>query len=291
VTRFRWAVLPMVAAAVLASPLARADITKAQCIAANTDGQTARRDGNFTSAREKLRACSDVKCPALVRTDCTKRLDELQSVQPSIVFDAKDGTGTDVVAVKVTMDGLPFAEKLDGTSLELDPGEHVFVFEASGQPPVTQRIVVREGEKGRHEHVVVGPAAPPPAPVAPPPPAPTGLGTNRTVGLALAGAGVAGLAVGTVFGLLAGSSWNASQSECASPSNCPNRSQAVTDHDTTVTRATISTVGFIAGGALLAGGAVLFFTGGGFSFQPSTGVLVAPSVAPHAASLDVVGRF
>src|SRR5208282_3193173 len=68
---------------------------------------------------------------------------------------------------------------------------------------------------------------------------------------------------GAIFGLLASSAWNTAQSDC--PGNtlatCPNHAGAVNDHSTTVTDATISTVGFIAGGALVAGGVTLFILG------------------------------
>jgi hypothetical protein len=48
----------------------------------------------------------------MVRDDCTRRLDELDKAQPTIVFEAKDGAGRDLTAVQVTVDGKPLVESL-----------------------------------------------------------------------------------------------------------------------------------------------------------------------------------
>ena len=104
----------------------------------------------------------------MVRDDCARRLDELGQVQPTIVFDAKDASGRDVAAVKVTVDGRPLAEKLDGAALAVDPGEHTFVFTVAGGALVTQTFVIREGQKARYERIVLGgPASGQQIPVAP----------------------------------------------------------------------------------------------------------------------------
>jgi hypothetical protein len=288
-------------AASLAAPAVRADVTKLQCVQANTEAQSLRRDGKLSAARAQLAICSDRKCPALVATDCTKRRDELEQAQPTIVFEVKDGAGADLRVVKVSIDNTVLAEQLDGTAMRVDPGSHVFTFEVAGQAPVKQELVIREGEKDRREKVVLG--APPPPPPAPPPPAPTqppqpgdgahgGWSTLRTAGAVTAGAGVAGLVVGAAFGLMASSKWSSAQNECQSATSCANYAQAVSDHDATTTYATISTIGFIAGGALAAGGAVMFLLGGNSAAEsPQPAVSVAPAVAPGVASLSLRGSF
>jgi hypothetical protein len=277
----------------LATSPAAADPTKAQCATANASGQDLRRDGKLTEAREQLRMCSDPKCPAVVRVDCAKRLDELEGAQPTIVFDAKDGAGADITVVKVSVDNRPLAEKLDGSALPIEPGEHSFTFEVAGQTPVTQHIVVKEGEKGRHEKIVIG--APPPAPPPPPPPPPPaeGLGTQRILGIVGGGVGVAGIAVGSVFGLLTASAISKQKSDCASSTNCANAAQAASDHSTWTTDGTISTIAFIAGGALLAGGAIVFFTAGhaGTEQPAATGLMLVPSAGPGGGGMLLKGEF
>ncbi len=148
-----------------APSVARADVSKAECIQANTASQDARRDLKFSAAREQLARCIDPSCPGIVRDDCTRRLDELERAQPTIVFDAKDASGHDVAAVKVTIDGKPLAEKLVGSALAVDPGEHTSTFTASGGAPVTQTlIVIKEGVmKDRHESICVRRFCPGPA--------------------------------------------------------------------------------------------------------------------------------
>jgi hypothetical protein len=274
---------------------AAADLTKSQCATANANGQDLRRDGNLAEAREQLRSCASSSCPAVVHTDCTKRLDELEAAQPTIVFDAKDGSGADITVVKVGVDDQLLAEKLDGSALYVDPGEHTFTFEVVGQPPVTQHLVLKEGEKGRHEKIVVG--SPPPLPAAktgpPIPPPEQGMGTQKVLGLVAGGVGVAGVAAGGVLGLLTASAISRQKTDCASATSCANRAQGVSDHSTWTTDGTLSTVAFVAGGVLLAGGAVLFFTA-----RPSTerspattGLMVVPSAGPGGAGVLLKGRF
>lgn len=143
---------------------ALADVTKAQCIEANAMGQDLRRDGKLSAAREQLRLCASTACPALVRDDCARRLDEIDRVQPTIVFVAKDSSGKDVAGVAVAVDGKPLVARLDGVELSVDPGEHVFTFTAPGQSPIGVTLVLAAGEKDRRQEVVVGGPVPTPAP-------------------------------------------------------------------------------------------------------------------------------
>jgi hypothetical protein len=296
----------LIAAIALCAPAAaRADVTKAQCIDANTKGQDLRRNGKLAEAREQLRACADAACPGLVRDDCTKRLDELEHAQPTIVFDVKDGAGHDVSAVRVTVDGRALADRLTGAPLRVDPGEHVFAFEVAGQAPLTQSFVIREGEPDRHERVVLGGPAPSPAaapaPASTPAPAPalastpapaSGMGTQKILGLTAAGLGLAGVVVGSVFGVMTGSEINQQKTDCGGPSSCPSHPAALSDHSSASTDGTISTASFIAGGVLLAAGGVLFFTGGQATEPASTGRLtVLPSAGPGSAGISLRGRF
>jgi hypothetical protein len=296
--------LPFVALAAMTLPLlptpALADMTKAQCIDADTKGQDLRRDGKLSAAREQLRMCASPSCPAILSDDCTKRLDELDRAQPAILFDVKDGAGRDLSAVRVTMDGTPLAEKLGGAALQVDPGEHLFVFTVRDQAPVAQTFVLKEGEKERRERIVVGPAVVPavtPQPSEGPsssPPAEShgGMGTQRMLGLVAGGVGLAGIAVGTVFGEMTLSEANQQQADCVSATNCLHYSQAASAHSTGATDRMISTVGFVAGGSVFAGAAILFFTAGRSSAVPGAmGWVVLPSVGPGGGGMLLKGAF
>ncbi len=137
--------------------------TKEQCIAANEAVQYLREAHKLREAREKLLLCVSEACPGPVREDCAQRLDEVAKATPSIVFDVKDASRQRRVGdVKVTMDGQPLAGNA-GAAVELDPGEHTFVFEAAGLAKVEKKFVVVEGVKGRREVIRLGSAKPPEA--------------------------------------------------------------------------------------------------------------------------------
>ena len=261
--------------------------TKQQCVDANGTAQDLRRAGKLLDAREKLALCVSQACPGPVREDCAQRLDEVDRATPTLVFEVKDTKGNDVSAVRVTMDGQLLVQKVGGASIAVDPGEHRFVFEdPDGIAPKTeQAIVVREGDKDRHVRVVLGVAATTGTPSAASAASDSGS-SQRTIGLVLGGAGVAGLVVGSVFGLVSRSTYSqALQSECGGSANgCS--PQGAQDGQAAHGQAMISTVAFIAGGALLAGGAVLYLT------APKAGSIgVAPTVGTNGAGLSVAGAW
>jgi len=294
------------------------DVTREQCIDGNGRAQVLRRSGKFAAAREELRRCAASLCPRMVRDDCTERLDELNRVQPTIVFDVKDAAGNDVVAAMVSFDGAPLAEKLDGSPLSVDPGPHTFEFAVAGQPRVTRTFVLKEGEKARIERIVFGPSSEPgPGPAraeAPSPPpagadaaqaasagprsfasegAGNGLGAGKVSGLVVATLGVGSAVAGAVYGLLAQSAWDRSTSECNAAS-CPGsiRPQAESDRHAAVTNGTVSTIGFVAGGALLTAGITIFLASP--SSPPtaqSGGLRVMPTLGREAAGLRLQGEF
>lgn len=274
-------------AALLAVRVASADPTKAECVRANADAQPLQGDGKYAAARELLQKCAVPACPALVRNDCAQRLSHLEEAQPTLVFDVVDGAGADVGGVTVAMDGRVLVERLAGIALRVDPGEHEFTFTAAGKPAVSRKLVVKEGEKDRRERVVLG--APPPAPAAPDE-APHGLGTRRIAGIALAGAGVAAVAVGSVFGALTFGAVSDQSSDCAGAGSfCAHRAQALSDHGDATTDAAVSTVAFIAGGVFLAGGAYLFFTAPKEAGKRP--VSFVPEWTAHGASMLLSGEF
>jgi hypothetical protein len=147
-----------------AADAARAPTT-AGCLAAAESSLALRSQHKLRDARAQLLICSAPSCPTDVRAECIRRVAEINTALPSVVFEAKDGDGNDLVEVTVTLDGQPLADRLDGPALVVDPGVHSFVFEASGQPPVRKQFVIREGDKDRRERITLGSvAAVPPRP-------------------------------------------------------------------------------------------------------------------------------
>jgi hypothetical protein len=130
------------------STLAAAPPDVSACTTPYVQGQRLRHEAKLLEAREQLLACAQETCPKELRTDCAMWLDEIDGAIPSVVFGARRGGG-DVTEVRVLVDGRLVAARLDGRPTPLDPGEHVFTFEAPDAPSVERRAVVREGEKSR----------------------------------------------------------------------------------------------------------------------------------------------
>jgi serine/threonine-protein kinase len=308
------------AAIVLATaPRAVADVTKEQCVEADTNAQTLRREGKFVEARKTLAVCSAEQCPPLVRDDCTRQIEALEELQPTVVFDAKDPAGADLSSVRVSVDGRPVVEKIDGAPIAVDRGEHHFTFETAGRPSVTVTLIIKEAEKERRVSVIVGTetaadagartthAAARPSEAGMARPSEAGMaraseagmaraseaGTPRaspaspqkTLGVVVGGAGIVGLAVGAAFGALAAWKWSATKSDCVAGGTCRSYSQAAVDYDATVTDGTVSTVGLAAGAALIVLGVTLWAS------APSRTSDVAPTVGLGPGAVTIQGRF
>jgi hypothetical protein len=272
----------LVFAAVTSAPsLAGAQDTDA-CISASEKALALKKADKLIDARTSLSICAASACPDAVRTSCQQRLAAVNQSIPSIVFFAKDGSGRDLAAVKLTIDGAVYTEHLGGSSIALNPGEHEFRFEVLGQAPVVQRFVLHQGEQNRRENVVIGPTAvplvaPPAAPsIATTPPTETAIpsadqgaasGSNprRTAGFAIGGIGLVSLAAGAVFGGLSLVAHSNYEKNCGSNLNPPAPAdqctmQGVTGETDAALKGNLSTAFFIAGGVVTAAGAVLVFT-------------------------------
>lgn len=166
----RWWGVAFAIALVTAPSVARATPTTDECIDANTKSQSLRRAGKLREAREQLLLCGSPSCPKMVRDDCAQRTDEVDRAIPTIVFQVKDAQGHDLTDVKVTMDGAPLVDKLAGTALQVDVGDHTFAFVADGYNPLTQQFVIVESQKDRRETLTLVSVAPVVQPVVEPPP-------------------------------------------------------------------------------------------------------------------------
>jgi hypothetical protein len=240
-----------------------AEPTTAACLAASERAVALRQQHKLGDARAELLICSSASCPADVRDECLRHVDEVNAKIPTIVFEAKDASGNDLAAVKVAVDGRPVAERLDGIPLPLDPGEHLFTFQTAGQPSIEKHLVVREAEKERRERIVFG--APAASILATPSGAPhpredsgRGLGTQRILAIVAAGVGVVGLGLGIGYGLDAKSKRDTARADCPTPT-CPDMNGS-TLWDSAVSAGNVATIAFVVSGAALATGAVLWFT-------------------------------
>jgi hypothetical protein len=281
----------LVGGLLLGEAVARAQDVQ-QCIAANERSIALRRAGKLADALDALRTCAAEGCVPEVRAVCQQRIAEIHAALPSVVFAARDAGGRDLAAVKVSIDGRLLVDRLDGTAIVVDPGEHAFTFEVEGQPAVERRLLIREGEKDRHETVAFE------GPIAPSGREGEGKGSHQaTVGLGVGSAGVAAVIAGGVLGLMASAKWSDSKSACGAPGCDPaEHATAVSDHDSASGLALGSTIAFAAGGAAVAAGAVIFLTApSGHPEAPHEGawrsVRIAPAVAAQGAGLLLHGVF
>jgi hypothetical protein len=259
----------LLATAALADP-------KGACLDAASSGQRLRDAHKLVEAREPLRACAAAECPAVVRSDCAGWLADVEKALPTVVFAARNRAGADLVDVKVSVDGQPLASTLDGQAVPMNAGPHTFHFE--GAPGALDlQVVVREGERNQPIAVVLGPM-PVEQPVEGRPSSPL-----RTLGWVLGGAGVVGLAVGAVFGIVAIGDKN--KAHCGSNDQCdPGTSSGIKN------AALASDVGWVAGGVLLGGGAALVLFAPK-SHEVGVSVSMAPAIAAGGGQLVVGGHW
>ena len=173
---------------------ARAD-DREQCANAAEQAQSLRDEGKYRRAREQMLVCARDVCPGPIKSDCGKWLDQIERDAPTVVFGAKDG-GKDIADVKVWMDGVVVAEKLDGKPQLVDAGEHTFKFEHGGVLK-EEKVLIQAGQKGRSVTVAFGAAS-----TTPPPPPPGGSEEGSIVpALVVGGIGVVALGSFTFFGI------------------------------------------------------------------------------------------
>jgi len=280
----------LLASTVLASAAARGD-DKTECIEASQKGQTARDAHKLIEAREQFRVCARQQCPAVVQKDCASWLDGVERSLPTVVVRARDGAGADLVDVPVTVDGALLTTRLDGQAIPMNPGSHAFHFELADGTSADLRVLVTEGAQNQIVAVVLARAAPLPAPPAPPPPVittvvpPPGGGSSswRTVGWVVGAAGVVGLAVGAVSGVMAMNDKNSA--------NCADKLCDAGPLGSARGAATASDIGFIGGGALLAAGVALVLLSPGGGHEAATLFRVAPMVGASGGGMTLAGTW
>jgi hypothetical protein len=282
-------------AVVLGTRAARSDDDA--CIAAAEGALSLRKQEQIQGAITRLAGCLDPACPVQVRSVCDKRLSDFTQVLPTIVLVAKDTANNDLIDVKVTVDGTPLTDRLDGRAWKVDPGPHVFRFEAASFVPATKALVLGEGEKERHESIVLTPISRPADGTESARPQRTAAGWNgwKTAAAASGIAGLAGLGLGAGFGWAA---LQASRSQnsvgCMASCNQSMEPPAQRDHERAITYGLVADVGFGVGGAAILGAILLWNTGSNASAQPShpRGALgVSASIESSGGSVTLSGSF
>src|SRR4051794_37283699 len=89
----------------------------AACGKAAEEAQALRDGGQLQAALDKLVRCSADHCPVVVRKDCVTWMDQVEKAIPSVIVNAVDSRGHDVMGVRVIVDGKVVRERLDGREL------------------------------------------------------------------------------------------------------------------------------------------------------------------------------
>lgn len=211
-----------------------------------------------------------------------QRMAELEKQLGKVQIEAQHRV--ELVEVLVEDRQVPEAEKGQVFAVEL--GQRKFTFRATGKKPSVQMITVAKGNVPLRIVVPEMEDAPPPVAEPPPPPVPVkpetptpaqpqnSRSTQRTAGLALAGAGLLGIGIGSVTGVMTFTN------DCkkANDPQC-----TVSELDQARLTSTVSDISFIAGGILLAGGLLLFFLAPSnkaavAALPPKHGVHVLPEI-------------
>jgi hypothetical protein len=206
------------ACAIASSAQARGGDEREKCASASEHAQELRRAGRLVQAHGQLAVCSRAACPAVVKRDCARWIGEVETSLPTIVVTARDAQGRDLVDVRVFVDDSLLTEHLDGKAMTIDPGPHTLRYEVDGEKPISNDVVIQEGEKARVLPVRFGMSPAPDATTSPGTPAhPAG---GWPVGAyILGGTGVAALAVFTLLAVAGENTYDqCAQSHACSPS-------------------------------------------------------------------------
>ena len=240
--------------------------TKDECVDAHAKGQDARDGGKLSQAGKLFLLCADAACPELVRNDCARFADEVERLQPTVTFAARDGAQRDLVDTQVYVDGALVAPRLgDGKAYDIDPGPHAVRFVHAGQETIVE-VVVSQGEKGR---ALVGTFASAPAPSPAPAPLVRPAGPLFLVGLGAAAAVAGGVMLGVGLARVP-SNCSLSTHECAAPPNDP-------VFDRAAGAVTLVNLGTVVGGlgVLTIGGSLI-----GYFAQPLRPAKAAAALVP-----------
>lgn len=247
--------------------------------------------GRTASAWAEFNELGTIDTNTARRNDSVKRARELESKLTRVVVQVAE-------QVVVTRDGVDITA-LVGTPTPVDPGIHHYVARALGRGDWTNDVDVKgEGatitvsvpklvstEPVKHDEP---PPPPKPEPLPPPPiEEPEHPGRTRQIaGITTGVVGLAGIAVGAVYGLRAMSRGDDARKICGgSLDTCTgDLSAAQKSLDAGRDAAKLSNIGFIAGGVLAAAGVVLYLTA-------PDGVAATPIAGPDHVGMAIAGHF
>jgi hypothetical protein len=180
-------------------------------------------------------------------------------------------------------------DALDGTPVQLNPGNHRYRFETEGSDPVERELVIRVGERNRIVRIdFQSKPESEPAPVAPPAaptPSPPAAERSHTLPLVLGGVGILGVGAFATFAVL-GREQETELSGSCEP-NCTDAQVAPVR-----TKYLVADISLGVGIASLAAAAYFYFQGENEPEAPTqTGWRLDVVHRPHGGMAAVRARF
>ncbi|HEX3769654.1 MAG TPA: hypothetical protein VHV30_02260 [Polyangiaceae bacterium] len=209
--------------------------------------------------------------------------------------------------LQILRDGAAIPPEEWGVAVPVDPGDHVVVASAAGH--ASRTLSAHLGPEGATATVRVDrlddlsasgaslvAAAPAPATSTPAeasgdtstPGAPDA--TRRWIGVGVGAAGLAGVAIGAVFGLKAKSKLDQSNDgPCDAADQCTDAGRQIRQDAEGAAR--VATIAFAAGAAAIGAGVILYLTAPKSDAAPSATVGIAPLVLPAGGGAMLHARF
>ncbi len=232
--------------------------------------------GHWVEARARAQAEGNVA----IEEEAEKKAKALEPRLPrlTVALAASGGPPAQTGDTEVVRDGVVLGAASMGVALPVNPGAHTLIVHAKDREDSSQTISIAEGESKVVRLLVGAPKkAVAAAPVFGPAPEGESRGTSPLVYIGF-GAAIAGVAVGTITGLLAFGKASTAKTECPNVNDC---SPAGTDAvGSGRTLGTLSTIGFVVGGVGAAVGVYGLVWG-----KPQSSASVAVSVGPMGGGM------
>ena len=173
-----------------------------------------------------------------------------------------------------------------GSRLPVDPGKYEISVNAPGYRPFS--IVVTIGEKADAQTLKIPPFEKAPEAAPPPPPAPSsGRGPAPWI---VGAAGLAGIGVGTAFGILALKTYSQAKDACPTRTGCS--ADALDLRSRANLQANVANVTIPVGVAGIGASVLLFvLTGKGGEPRPAPAAALTPVLDPRCTGLSFAGVF
>lgn len=222
---------------------------------------------------------------------------QIQGLAPKLAHLTVSVAPATPAGFRVQLDGIAIDPAAYGAPTPVDPGDHTVSASAPGFETWSSKIAIAQnGDAQSIDVPMLNPetnAAPAPAPIAASPPAGANPPTDsagsidsrrRTAAYVLGGVAVAGLGVGTIFGIKTLSDWSDRNANC--PGGRCNQT-AVDDYGSAKTAAIVSDISFGVAVVAAAAGTYLYLT----SKRSGTSVALVASPLPGGGAAAVSAHF